>query len=62
MCPLEFEKNKFLTPAPAGAAGAGGAEALALQRDAELQGAALRTFLCVAEQCLRANSPGTAPA
>ena len=29
-----------------------------LQRDADLQGAALRLFLRVAEQCLRAHSPG----
>jgi hypothetical protein len=29
-----------------------------LQRDADLQGAALRLFLRVVEQCLRAHSPG----
>jgi len=33
-----------------------------LQRDANLQGAALRLFLRVAEQCLRAHSPGSGPA
>jgi hypothetical protein len=31
-----------------------------LQRDADLQGAALRLFLRVVEQCLRAHSPGAA--
>ena len=33
-----------------------------LQRDADLQGAALRLFLRVVEQCLRAHSPGSGPA
>jgi len=33
-----------------------------LQRDAALQGAALRLFLRVVEQCLRAHSPGSGPA
>jgi len=33
-----------------------------LQRDAELQGAALRLFLRAVEQCLRAHSPGSGPA
>jgi hypothetical protein len=33
-----------------------------LQRDANLQGAALRRFLWVVEQCLRAHSPGSGPA
>ena len=32
-----------------------------LQRDAALQGAALRLFLRVVEQCLRAHSPGSGP-
>ena len=32
-----------------------------LERDAELQGAALRLFLRAVEQCLRAHSPGSAP-
>ena len=33
-----------------------------LHRDADLQGAALRLFLRVVEQCLRAHSPGSGPA
>ena len=33
-----------------------------LQRAADLQGAALRLFLRVVEQCLRAHSPGSGPA
>ena len=33
-----------------------------LQRDANLQGAALRLFLRAVEQCLRAHSPGSGPA
>ena len=33
-----------------------------LQRDADLQGAALRLFLRLVEQCLRAHSPGSGPA
>ena len=33
-----------------------------LQRDAGLQGAALRLLLRVVEQCLRAHSPGSGPA
>ncbi len=33
-----------------------------LQRDADLQGAALRLFLRAVEQCLRAHSPGSGPA
>ena len=33
-----------------------------LQRDADLQGAALRLFLRTVEQCLRAHSPGSGPA
>jgi hypothetical protein len=33
-----------------------------LQRDANLQGAALRLFLRAVEQCLRAHSPGSDPA
>ena len=43
--------------------GAGGAEATAyfLQRDPELQGAALRLFLRAVEQCLRARSAGAGP-
>ena len=33
-----------------------------LERDADLQGAALRLLLRVVEQCLRAHSPGSGPA
>jgi Protein of unknown function (DUF2788)/Putative transposase len=33
-----------------------------LQRYADLQGAALRLFLRVVEQCLRVHSPGSGPA
>jgi len=33
-----------------------------LQRDADLQGAALRLFLRAVESCLRAHSPGASPA
>jgi hypothetical protein len=33
-----------------------------LERDAELQGAALHRFLREVEQCLRAHSPGSGPA
>jgi hypothetical protein len=33
-----------------------------LQRDADLQGTALRLFLRLVEQCLRAHSPGSGPA
>jgi hypothetical protein len=33
-----------------------------LQRDADLQGAALRLFLRAVESCLRAHSPGSGPA
>ena len=33
-----------------------------LQRDADLQGAALRLFLRAVEQCLRAHSPGSGSA
>jgi hypothetical protein len=33
-----------------------------LQRDADLQGAALRLFLRAVESCLRAHSPGSSPA
>ena|SRR5436190_747472 len=33
-----------------------------LERDAELQGAALHLFLREVEQCLRAHSPGSCPA
>ena len=32
------------------------------ERDAELQGAALRLFLRAVESCLRAHSPGSGPA